>query len=71
MRKIPLLFLPVLCSLITGCGDTEDCVAELVEDCPVTYDINYVCGCDSVTYVNASEAECHQIYTYTEGECNE
>ena len=54
-----------------GCGDNEDCVAELVDPCAVTYNIDYVCGCDNVTYVNSSEAECHQIYSYTEGECNE
>ena len=33
--------------------------------------IDYVCGCDDVTYVNPSAAECHQIYTYTEGVCDE
>ena len=44
---------------------------ELVEPCGVTMNIDYVCGCDDVTYVNPSAAECHQIYTYTEGVCDE
>ena len=59
------------CLSFVGCGEKEECVANLVENCPVTYDINYVCGCDSVTYVNPSEAECYEIDTYTEGECEE
>ena len=59
-------------SILLGCGgEKEDCVAELLEGCPVTFNIDYVCGCDDVTYVNPSTAECHQIYTYTEGECDE
>ena len=56
-------------SILLGCGEQEDCVAELLDDCPVTFNIDYVCGCDGATYVNRSEAECYQIYTYTEGEC--
>ena len=57
--------------ILLGCGDEKDsCVAELLEDCPVTLNIDYVCGCDDVIYVNPSEAECYQIYTYTEGECD-
>ena len=59
----------VLISILLGCGQQEYCVGELQDDCPVTFNIDYVCGCDGVTYVNRSEAECHQIYTYTEGEC--
>lgn len=58
-----------LSSILLGCGEQEDCNAELLDDCPVTFNIDYVCGCDGVTYVNRSEAECHHIYTYTEGEC--
>ena len=58
--------------ILLGCGDEKDmCVAELLDDCPVTFNIDYVCGCDDVTYVNPSVAECHQIYTYTEGSCDE
>ena len=63
----------LLCAIgfiwIVGCGtDQEDCISA-VEPCGVTMD--YVCGCDDVTYVNPSAAECHQIYTYTEGVCDE
>ena len=58
-----------LSSMLLGCGEQECGVAELLDDCPVTFNIDYVCGCDGVTYVNRSEAECYQIYTYTEGEC--
>ena len=57
--------------ILLGCGKKEECVASLVEACPVTMNIDYVCGCDNVTYVNPSEAECHQIYSYEEGACNE
>ena len=72
MKNDLLLFVIALgCLSLLGCGEEEECIATLVEGCPVSYNINYVCGCDNVTYVNQSEAECHQIYTYTEGECNE
>ena len=58
--------------ILLGCGDEkETCVAKLLDDCPVTFNIDYVCGCDDVTYVNPSAAECHEIYTYTEGVCDE
>ena len=57
--------------LLLGCGEKEECVASVVESCPVTFNIDYVCGCDNVTYVNPSEAECHQIYSYEAGECSE
>ena len=56
---------------LLGCGEKQECVAILAESCPVTMNIDYVCGCDKVTYTNPSEAECHQIYSYEEGECSE
>ena len=38
---------------MVGCGeDTDSCVAELLEPCPTTMNIRYVCGCDGETYVN-------------------
>ena len=67
--KICLLLPLIWTSGLIGCSERDECIAELVESCPVTFNIDYVCGCDDVTYVNASEAECYQIYTYTEGEC--
>ena len=71
MKKIRMFLLGAIGFIwIVGCGtDQDDCIAELVQPCGVTMNIDYVCGCDGVTYVNRSEAECHQIYTYTEGEC--
>ena len=69
--KIYLLLLVIGLSGFMGCSEREECIAELVESCPVTFNIDHVCGCDDMTYVNPSEAECHQIYVYTEGECDE
>ena len=70
MKHCLLCSVLALCSSMVGCGEDKDsCVAELLEPCPTTMNIRYVCGCDGETYVNASMAECHQIYSYTEGEC--
>ena len=69
--KPPLTHIIALVAVaLTGCGK-ETCVANTdnPDTCPTTYNIAPVCGCDGVTYVNASVAECHEIFTYTEGEC--
>ena len=55
---------------LTGCGDTlETCTADPIDDCAMTTEVDVVCGCDGVTYVNPAEAACHNVYTYTKGQC--
>lgn len=51
------------------------CVKDECEESPcnsyVTMELDPVCGCNGVTYPNPSTAECHGIYTYTKGECDD
>ena len=48
--------------------DDSECEAKMCNDAVIEiYDP--VCGCDSVTYSNYAEAECHGITSYTKGEC--
>lgn len=44
-------------------GEQKDCIVELIDNCPVTLNIDYVCGSDGVSFVNRSEAECHPFYS--------
>ena len=37
----------------------------------VPYYYESVCGCNDITYGNWEEAECHGIYEYREGACDE
>ena len=54
--------------ILLGCSvGNDNCFSEIVEDYPVTFNTDCICGCDGVTYVNHVEAECYQIYTYVEG----
>jgi len=65
-----LLFFTSIIALLTSCSK-DICVAEKTEGCPTTREINNVCGCDNVTYINPSTAECHQIYDYCQGKCED
>jgi hypothetical protein len=46
------------------------CEAELIPDCVHTLEINPVCGCNGVTYSNASEASCNSITDVMPGPCS-
>lgn len=54
---------------ITSCCDHEKCVAQPKADCVTTMDIQPVCGCDGVTYTNASVAACNSVDVAHNGPC--
>ena len=66
-KTITILFLFVISTF--GCGK-EDCEEIRKENCPVTFELNPVCGCNGVTYPNPSTALCNNIDDYTMGECD-
>ncbi len=47
----------------------EGCTEKVTTDCVCPTVVDPVCGCNSVTYGNACEAECHGITDYTPGIC--
>lgn len=73
MRK----FFLVLIILTASCGDddTNNKIAECIDHekwgeinaCPLH--INYVCGCNNVTYDNECFAKAASVVNWTEGEC--
>lgn len=54
---------------LAACCDHEKCVAQPKPDCVTTMDINPVCGCDGVTYTNASAAACNSVDVAHNGPC--
>ena len=64
------LLLVLLVSILFGCErDNEECREVAKDACPVTNDINPVCGCNGITYSNPSSARCKSIEDYTIGAC--
>jgi len=51
------------------CCNKDDCEAKRKENCPITFELNPVCGCDGVTYNSPSTATCNSISDYTMGAC--
>jgi len=52
------------------CDDTTECLSELDPDCDY-FDIwDPVCGCNGITYSNAGEAACNNIFDYSNGPCD-
>lgn len=66
------LILSILFSvfILVSCNKDSDCKEK---KCDNNYIEIYdpVCGCNNVTYSNASEAECKGISSFTKGKCNE
>ena len=51
-------------------SDRGECIEEpCIGAVPLYY--YPVCGCNDITYSNPEEAECHGIYDYREGACDE
>ena len=50
--------------------DRDECIEEPCNG-GVPYYYQPVCGCNDITYSNWEEAECHGIYEYREGACDE
>lgn len=67
--KSSILILSIALLSLTACCDHEKCVANPKPDCVTTMDINPVCGCDGVTYTNASVAACNGVDVAHTGAC--
>ena len=48
---------------------TDKCQGSRQIGCTCPQGINYVCGCNGVTYDNGCEAECDGVVRYTFGRC--
>ena len=55
--------------LFISCDKTECVESPCFDAVPLYY--QPVCGCNDSTYSNWQEAECHGIYEYREGACDE
>ncbi|MBF26018.1 MAG: hypothetical protein CMP49_05865 [Flavobacteriales bacterium] len=51
--------------------DEFECVAQIDSDCFFSSTWDPVCGCNGVTYSNLEEAECNNIFVFTDGPCND
>lgn len=66
-----LIAAAVLGVMFISCDkDRGECVEESCFDAVPLY-YQPVCGCNDSTYVNWQVAECHGIYEYREGACDE
>ena len=52
------------------CDGTE-CISQLDPNCDYGVIWEPVCGCDNVTYSSSSEAFCNNIFSWTEGPCDQ
>jgi hypothetical protein len=70
MKYIFAIPFALLC-VVGGCKSSlsDDCHAQLNENCICTKQYDPVCGCNNVTYGNACEAQCNGIENFTSGEC--
>jgi len=50
--------------------DRDKCIEQPCDGAVPDY-VQPVCGCNGVTYDNWEAAECHGIYEYREGACDE
>jgi hypothetical protein len=55
--------------MFISCDKTECVESPCFDAVPLYY--QPVCGCNDSTYSNWQEAECHGIYEYREGACDE
>ena len=55
--------------IFISCDKTECIESPCYDGVPMSY--IPVCGCNDVTYPNKETAECHGIYEYRDGECDE
>jgi hypothetical protein len=70
MKTQILLFALFLGFSLTSCDKFLDCVPQPPKgDCICTDHIEFVCGCDGITYTTPCDAECHNILDYTPGPC--
>lgn len=67
--KTAYIILGIAMLSIAACKKNEKCVATPIDDCVTTMDINPVCGCDGVTYTNASVAACYLVDVAHTGPC--
>jgi hypothetical protein len=51
--------------------DDPQCVANVDSNCNYSAMWNPICGCDNVTYSNSGAAFCNNIFSWTEGPCND
>ena len=66
-----LIATAILGVMLISCDrDRGECIEEPC-NVPVPQYYQPVCGCNDVTYSNSVEAECHGIYEYREGACDE
>ncbi len=47
----------------------DECIPSLIPGCSFVSVWDPVCGCDGTTYSNSSEANCYNIFDWTEGPC--
>lgn len=62
-------FLILFAIVIVGCNKSCPKGPEKT-NCFCYTDYNPVCGCDNVTYSNACRADCANVSSYTQGECD-
>lgn len=66
-----LIATAILGVMLISCDrDRGECTEEPCNG-GVPYYYQPVCGCNDITYSNWEEAECHGIYEYREGACDE
>jgi hypothetical protein len=67
----PLISAVIFGVMFISCDkDRGECFEEPCNGA-VPYYYELVCGCNDITYGNWEEAECHGIYEYREGACDE